>query len=108
LLTTGPEYARFVIRILTEANGFARTMLTPQIRLNRRLAWGLGWGLETEDDRITFWHWGDNNIFKNFIIGDPQSGSGLIILTNGQGGLKLCERIVRRLTGHEHAAILWL
>jgi hypothetical protein len=83
-------------------------MLTPQARLNSLLAWGLGWGLEYAGDQSYFWHWGETGLFENFALGNPRERSGIVILTNGSGGLKVCERIVRRITGHEHAAFLWI
>ena len=51
-------------------------------------------------------------VFASAVIGLYEDGiidqSGTVILTNGSGGLKLCERIVCGVTGHEHAAFLWL
>ena len=53
LLTTAPEFAQFVLRILLSQGDPAglkeatrREMLTPQVKLNSRLSWGLGWALE--------------------------------------------------------------
>jgi hypothetical protein len=111
LLTTAPEFAAFMLRILAKETLFdntRRAMLSPQIQLNSALSWGLGWGLERAAGQDYFWHWGENGLFENFALGDPQRGSGVAILTNGSGGLKICQRIVRAVTGHDHAAFLWL
>jgi CubicO group peptidase (beta-lactamase class C family) len=116
LLTTAPEYAQFMVHLLgavsnaagRSANRVRRAMLTPQTQLNSILSWGLGWGLERSNDQTYFWHWGENGVFENFAIGDPQHGSGVVILTNGRGGLKLCERIVREITGRDLVAFSWL
>jgi CubicO group peptidase (beta-lactamase class C family) len=116
LLTTAPEFARFMISMLEAASHAqeqrskraCRAMLAPQVRLNSALSWGLGWGLEHAGDQRYFWHWGENGLFEHFAVGDPQQRSGVVVLTNGSKGLKLCERIVRSITGHDHAAFLWI
>jgi CubicO group peptidase (beta-lactamase class C family) len=116
LLTTAPEYAQFMLQMLEaapdlfghSADSVRRTMLTPQIQLNSVLSWGLGWGLERSGDQTYFWHWGENGVFENFALGDSQRGSGVVILTNAGGGLKLCERIVQQITGRDLAAFAWL
>lgn len=105
LLTNASEYAQFVQRIITAPPD---GMLTPHISVNRWLSWGLGWGLAHAPHGLTFWHWGDNGTFKNFIYADPGTQTGILIFTNGERGLALCERIIRRLTGYEHPAFLWL
>lgn len=105
LLTTATDYARFVTRIMTAP---PEGMLTPQISINPALSWGLGWGLAHSPRGITFWHWGDNGAFKNFIYGDPNEGQALVIFTNGERGLHLCERILRRGLGVDHPGFLWI
>jgi hypothetical protein len=54
------------------------------------------------------WHWGDNGAFKNFLYADPHTGHALLILTNGERGLRLCERVLRRVIGYEHPGFLWV
>lgn len=115
LLTTASEYAKFLTRMmeggpkdefsLSEAT--RREMLTPQVRINSSLAWGLGWGLESIGGRNYFWHWGDNGNFKAFTINAPSRRWGMVILTNSSGGVKLSNLIVREATGHDHPAFLW-
>jgi CubicO group peptidase (beta-lactamase class C family) len=115
LLTTASEYAKFLTRVFDSAakdefsisEATRREMLTPQVKVNSSLSWGLGWGLESAAGRNYFWHWGDNGNFKAFTINDPVRRWGMVILTNSGGGLKLCNPIVREATGHEHAAFLW-
>ncbi|HJR81730.1 MAG TPA: serine hydrolase domain-containing protein, partial [Anaerolineales bacterium] len=108
LLTTISDYAQFVLRLLDPSDEVARLMLVPQYKLNRVISWGLGIGLEKIENRTCFWHWGENGIFENFMFGDPESGSGILILTNGSRGLRISERILRELTGHSLAAFLWI
>ena len=108
LLTTAPEYAQFMLRLLDPKDEIARHMLTPQHRLNSVLSWGLGIGLEKVNDDSCFWHWGDNGIFGNFMFGNPTTGRGIIILSNEARGLFICERILREVNGHDLAAFLWI
>ena len=85
-----------------------REMLTPQVRINGALAWGLGWGLESVAGSDYFWHWGDNGTFHCFAIGDPSKRSGLAVFTNSNFGPKLYQRIINHATGHDHPAFLWI
>lgn len=108
LLTTAPDYASFLLRLLDPRDDIAKQMLSPQHKLNTRLAWGLGIGLEDVNGENCFWHWGDNGLFGNFMFGNPASGNGIVILTNEVRGLYLCERILRQVYGHELASFLWI
>jgi CubicO group peptidase (beta-lactamase class C family) len=108
LLTTTPEYAQCMLRLLDLKDEIARQMLIPQHPLNSALSWGLGIGLEEVNGKTCFWHWGDNNTFKNFMFGNPATGNGLVILTNDERGLGVCERILREVNGHDLSAFLWI
>ena len=112
LRTTAAEYAQFAIAMmnpgtinsnyLTEAS--LKQMLTPQIKLSYSLDWGLGWGLEKTNKGNFFWHWGDLVIFKSFIAASKDLKTGIVILTNSQNGLKICEKIVSQAIGGKHPA----
>ncbi|MBL8204349.1 MAG: beta-lactamase family protein [Blastocatellia bacterium] len=115
LVTTASEYAQFMLRLLDKSSPDAvslmeatrREMLTPQIKINSAIAWGVGLGLEIEGGRTCFWHWGDNGTWKAFMLGDPQRRSGVVVLTNGANGHKLWQRIIAQATGRDHAAFLF-
>ncbi len=112
LRTTAAEYAQFPIAMmqsgtvdsnyLTEAS--LQQMLTPQIKLSYSLDWGLGWGLERTNKGNFFWHWGDLVTFKSFTAASKDLQTGIVILTNSQNGLKICERIVNQAIGGKHPA----
>ena len=69
----------------------------------------MGWGLEKTNDGRFFWHWGDLGTFKSFTLGSKESNTGIVILTNSQNGLKICEQIVRKAVGGEHPAFkFWM
>jgi len=115
LLTTPTEYARFIIRLMEQAPQDAaslsessrREMLTPQIKINSAISWGLGIGLEIEPRKTGFWHWGDNGTYKAFVYSDPVKRFGVVVLTNGSMGHKLWQRIVAKATESDHAAFLF-
>jgi len=115
-LTNATDVALFMIHMLrpdkqsTDSSDQLRElMLTPVSYLNRSLSWGLGWGLEAAANGKGphFWHWGNNEVFRSFAIGDAQARRGLVVLTNSSNGHKLYQRIVPQLTGLDHPSLLW-
>lgn len=117
LLTTASDYARFAALLLDDAEAPAalrlrpatrEAMRTPQVHLAPTLAWGLGIGLEVQAGGATLlWHWGDNGGYKDFIVADPAGRRARVIFTNGSGGLKVAERLLRDEYG-ELASLLWV
>jgi CubicO group peptidase (beta-lactamase class C family) len=112
LRTTAEDYAKFLIAMMrpgsidspTLTEDSLTNMLQPQIQINKSLDWGLGWGLEKLGDERFFWHWGDLVSFKSFTMANRESGSGIVIFTNSQNGLKICPKIVKQAIGGEHPA----
>lgn len=114
LFTTIADYGRFLTAMLTDGGGalalspaMRRAMVTPQVELNSRLSWGLGWGLEHDGSDELLWQWGANGSFRNFVLADPQRHRGVVVLTNSANGPKVYERIISSLTGSDHPAFLW-
>jgi CubicO group peptidase (beta-lactamase class C family) len=115
-LTTLADYLRFLSRVVARQPGEGldlatdtrRAMLTPQVELNRELSWGLGWGLERDEDGLLLWQWGANNSFRNFVMADPANGRAVVVLTNSENGPLVYERVIAGLTGRDHAAFLWI
>jgi CubicO group peptidase (beta-lactamase class C family) len=126
LNTTTKDYARFVAAILNGKGlktATLRAMETPQIaldpecrictegepkQLSKNLFWGLGWGIERKDGSTMLWHWGDNGVFKCFVMADPKSKSGVVMLTNSQNGLKIAEPLADEAMGTDSLAFAWL
>jgi CubicO group peptidase (beta-lactamase class C family) len=115
LLTTPRDYARFLARVVAPAPGGLelrpetwRLAITPQVRLNRALSWGLGWGLQQDDAGTLLWQWGANASFQNFVLADPATHRGVAVFTNSQNGSKVYQRIVTGVTGRDQPAFLWL
>jgi hypothetical protein len=75
-------------------------MCAPQTRIDDRLAWGLGWGLQrpaAARDGWSLWHWGDNPGYKHVALFGR--AHGLVVMTNGDRGLPACRALIREATG---------
>jgi len=113
LTTTADDFARFVRHLVTaraeggRAARVAELLLSPQVRCNEVLHWGLGVGLEDTTSGRSAWQWGDNPGYKNFFFATPASGKGLVIFTNGDRGARVYERVIRSVTGEDRAAFLF-
>lgn len=116
LLTTAEDYARFLTRVVAPpgepgldlAPATRRAMVTPVVALNRALSWGLGWGIQHDEQGTLLWHWGANNSFRNFTIADQVHGRAIVVFTNSENGPRVYERVIAGVTGHDHPAFLWL
>ena len=116
MLTTVSDYARFLTRLVAPAGAPGldlspagrRAMVTPQVRLNSALWWGLGWGLQRDEHGEVLWHWGANNSFRNFVIADPANNRAVVVFTNSENGPRIYERVIVAVTGHDHPAFLWI
>jgi CubicO group peptidase (beta-lactamase class C family) len=126
LNTTAKDYALFVNAVLN-GKGLSPSMLrqmeTPEIAvdpacricikqepgaLSETLFWGLGWGIQRGEQGAMLWHWGDNGVFKAFVMADPASKSGVVIFANGQDALKVAKPIIDTAMGTECLAFDWL
>lgn len=111
--TTANDFARFLRHLVTAerqggaAAAIVREMMTPQVRCNETIDWGLGMGLETIGSSRAAWQWGDNPGFKNFCFADPASGTAMVVFTNGDRGARVYERVIRAATGRDRAAFLF-
>ncbi len=115
LLTTVSDYARFLTRVVSASGSgldlktdTRQAMLSPAVRLNSALSWGLGWGIQQDENGEVLWHWGANNSFRNFVIADPRNGRAVVVFTNSENGPRLYERVIVAVTGHDHPAFLWI
>ncbi len=116
LLTTVRDYTQFLARVvaLPPAPGLSLSaasraaMVASEVRLNRVLGWGLGWGIQRDEHGEVLWHWGANNSFRNFVVAEPAAGRAVVAFTNGESGPKVYERVIAAVTGHDHPAFLWL
>lgn len=107
LCTTGPDYAKFVLAAIRNPE-LRKPVTVIKNGIGWSLGWGLGWGIEQLGGRSYLWQWGDNGGYKNFVIVDPVAETGVFIFTNGDGGMRVADRVVTHATGVEHPALLWL
>lgn len=103
MITTGPDYARFLKAALRNPE-----IRQEEIRIRPMLGWGLGWGIERAAGREYLWQWGDNPGYKNFLLADPESGDAVFVFTNGDSGAHIYDRVVTHATGHDHPALFWV
>ena len=112
LITTVDEYARFMSRLMSDkrkderdiSETSKREMLELQSKINSDVSWGLGVGLETYAGRQMFWHWGDNGVFKAFMMGSRSTGAGVIVFANAQNGHRIWQRVAAEAMGRDHPA----
>ena len=115
LLTTVSDYSRFLTQIVAPSAGGVSlspasrlAMVKPEIRLNSALQWGLGWGIQKDENGEVLWHWGANNSFRNFVIADATNRRAIVVFTNSENGPRIYERVIVAVTGHDHPAFLWI
>ena len=72
------------------------------------VAWGLGWGLQTTADGLSFWHWGDQGDSKAYIVAFDRAKLGVVVFTNSANGLSIMREIVTDAVGGNQPAMEWL
>jgi CubicO group peptidase (beta-lactamase class C family) len=101
LWTTPSDLARFVVAVQKAKRGdkdailsqeLAREMLKPQIG-----DMGLGVVLVGNGKSSAFLHSGSNAGFECQFIGFPETGQGVVLMTNAQGGQALIDELIRAL-----------
>jgi CubicO group peptidase (beta-lactamase class C family)/Tfp pilus assembly protein PilF len=126
LSTTPRDYGRF-IRAMLNGTGLKpetrKLMLTPvayvcegggssienpQAKRLSDVAWGLGWGLQTTKDGLSFWHWGDNGDSQAFVVAFDQPKLGVVFFANSANGLSIAREIVAEAVGGAQPALDWL
>jgi CubicO group peptidase (beta-lactamase class C family) len=126
LHTTARDYALFVDAVLNGkglSSSLLRQMETPEIavdptcricvkqepqELSKTLFWGLGWGIQREHKSVMLWHWGDNGVFKAFVMADPARKSGVVMFANGEDALNVAKPIIDTAIDTDSLAFAWL
>ena len=91
LHTTASEYAKFLIEVLDPkpADDYRLTratrdeMLRPQVKVDEKSSWALGWQVFHTASGDLVSHSGDNPGFKAFVLASVPRRSGWVILLNG-------------------------
>lgn len=113
------DYARFICALLSPleggtsflCRGSVDSMFVHQTRVyvrdpiqrpgksrGREVFWGLGWGINTSAAGDIIYHTGSNQSgFKCYCQFKPVKGSGIVVMTNGEGGTSVWERVINRI-----------
>ncbi len=124
LQTTAADYARFIEAMLAGARletSTADRWVVPKVNVPRgrfvcldaeggdrdeRVAWSLGWGIESGAG--TFFHWGANDGFAAFVVGSRNEGTAVVVLTNGDNGLRVMRPIIAPVLTGDRPSLSWL
>jgi CubicO group peptidase (beta-lactamase class C family) len=126
LLTTPGDFARFMVAAIEGRGLKAETKalmfkphtpvkfmcgecLSPKRKTYEgQMSWALGWGVDQNDGRQDFFQWGDNGIYKAFVVVSPKHRDGVILFMNSVSGLSIATDLVKELLGRPASAMDWL
>ncbi len=126
LETTAKDYTTFLAALLAGKGlkqATLREMEAPQIavdpectnctnrvpkELSKELFWGLGWGIQKTAQGESLWHWGDNGVYKAYVVVRPGTKSGVVMFANSENGLSIARKIVADALGGDQPAFDWL
>lgn len=106
LLTTAGDYTNFLLEVIAPRSAgdsrLSRASLDEMLRPHTpvettndyRAEWALGWRVVTTRDGFFIGHGGDNPGSHCLCGGCPARKSGFVVMTNGDGGVKLIQRVV--------------
>jgi CubicO group peptidase (beta-lactamase class C family) len=106
LKTTAGDLARFMIELADPEHlegGTAAEVSTPQCRTSPTNSWGLGIGIYHAPEGDWLWHSGDNQDFHSLMVMQPKTGSGVVVLANGQAAPPVVLDVARRAMGVDFA-----
>ena len=100
IITTVEDYCKFGIYVMNGAGISQKLyddMITPQVNLNMYLGVGLGWKIVSHlpNGEYTLQHGGNNNGVKNMGILLPKTKRGVIVFTNGDGGMFVFRNVIK-------------
>lgn len=101
LRTTAGDYLLLLHHWMTDT-ALRDLAFSRPARRTDRLSWGAGWGL-VDADRGVFWHWGESLGTRALAYADGEAGEALVVLTNGDAGMRVAESVVHDATGVESA-----
>ncbi|HSB12376.1 MAG TPA: serine hydrolase [Blastocatellia bacterium] len=126
LHTTAQDYARFVVALL-KGTGLKKetraAMLSTQVKVDEagtnmtsrpankpspEVSWGLGVGLQSTPDGISFWHWGDNGDAKAFFVAYERQKFGVVFFANAANGLSFIRELIDESIGGRQPALAWI
>jgi CubicO group peptidase (beta-lactamase class C family) len=71
--------------------------------------WGLGIGLQQNQEGTQIWHWGNTGDFYSFFVANPVTKQSLVYFTQGTSALKITDEIINAFLGKQTTwAMRWL
>jgi CubicO group peptidase (beta-lactamase class C family) len=103
LYTTAADYGKFLVKVLNDDDVMKQLTASPvTVDPSLGLSWGLGWGIERDQDDPYIWQWGNNTGYRAFVIASVRTGDGFVMLTNSENGLELAEPMTQKILPNEH------
>jgi CubicO group peptidase (beta-lactamase class C family) len=101
LWSTPSDLARLIVEVLksrkNESNLVLSAEMTRQMLIPQMSIGGLGFNIVIRDGMTRFGHPGWNEGFHSIIIGCPETGQGVVWMTNGENGRRLGWEVSRGL-----------
>ena len=102
LRTTPTDYAKFMIEVIDPKKSDAfrlnkkslEEMLRPQVKVDDSTSWALGWKMHHGEKGNFIAHGGDNQGFHSFVVASVERKRGAIIMTNGENGNEVINKLV--------------
>jgi tetratricopeptide (TPR) repeat protein len=71
--------------------------------------WGLGLGLQQNENGNMLWHWGSTGDFYSFFLANPATKQSMVFFTRGTSALKITDQLVDTFMGKQTTwAMRWL
>jgi CubicO group peptidase (beta-lactamase class C family) len=103
LYTTAADYGNFLAALLRDSQTLDQVIKSPvNVDQDLNLSWGLGWGIERNEDDLFIWHWGNNPGYRAFVIASVKSGNGFVMFTDSDDGLALAEPLTAMILPGAH------
>lgn len=102
LITTAEDYGRFVAYVMSGADldaALADEMFEGQIEQSEFFEFALGWQKTRGTDFTAFQHSGSDPGVRSLALFWPDSGDGIVILSNSDGALQTWQKIITELYG---------
>lgn len=101
LWTTPSDLARLAIEVQRAYNGETGRVLTPEtarlMLATQAGSYGLGFRVNGAGDSLRFEHGGSNQGFRAFFVAMAETGTGVVVMTNGENGAELGMEILRAI-----------
>ncbi|MCK4870688.1 MAG: beta-lactamase family protein, partial [Gammaproteobacteria bacterium] len=107
LWTTPTDLAKFVIAVIRSYRrspssiltlSLVKTALTPQ----RNTPYGLGFVIKGSGNQLRFMKMGQNAGYQGWLVGFPNTGQGIVVMTNSDNGRKLAQDLIYAVANAYH------